>query len=131
MTWSLLLVTGVLLPQQQSRADDFVVYSIYRELDMGNPGETPLKDYYLNMGSSNGLHEGSRVDVIRKFSTYDSITEKLFREVQFKVATLKVIHVESGIAVARMDKMVPFEKNPAIAIKGVMLGDSVRISSDR
>lgn len=128
---TLFLAFAFLLISQQARPADFVVYSIYRELDMGNPGEVPQKDYYLNMGTANGLHEGSRVDVIRKVSTYDSLTEKLYRDVQFKVATLKIVHAESGLAIARLEKMMASDKVPAMAIKGVMLGDTVRISSER
>lgn len=110
---------------------EFFVYSVYRPLDLGNPGETPQRDYYVNMGSANGLREGATLDVMRKISTYDVLTEKLYRDLLFKVGTLKVIHVEGNAAVARLDKVLPADRVPASSQRGFMIGDVVRISSGR
>lgn len=128
---ALLLVTLSGMTATAGQGSDFFVYSIYRELDMGNPGETPQKDYYINMGSANGLREGSLVDVIRRVSTYDAVAEKIHTEVKYKIATLKIIHVEPTVAVARLNKLIPPSKMPAPVIKGVMLGDSIRLSASR
>lgn len=95
---------------------------------MGNPGEVPRKNYYLNMGSSHGLHEGSLVNVIRRVSTYNLLTEKVFNEIKFKVATLKVIHVERSIAVAVIDQSVAARDIPVAEVKGILIGDSIEIS---
>lgn len=106
-------------------AADFVVYGVYRPLDMGNPGETPEKDYYVNMGTANGLHAGAMLDVYRKVSTYDLVSEKLYRDITYKIGTLKVIHAEGNAAVARLDKFASTAQAPAFD-KYVMAGDIVR-----
>lgn len=113
-----------------ANATEFVVYSVYKPLDLGNPGETPLRDYYVNMGTANGLREGATLDVMRKISTYDVLTEKLYRDLIFKIGTLKVIHVEGNAAVARLDKILPAEKIPASSQRNVMVGDIVRVAND-
>lgn len=110
-----------------ANAADFVVYSVFRPLDMGD-GVTPQKDYYVNMGSVNGLREGAVVDVYRKMPTFDLLTEKLYRDITFKIATLKVIHVEKDSAVARLDKMVAQDRSPQSGQSFVMVGDLIRPS---
>lgn len=104
---------------------NFVVYSVYKELDMGNPGEIIQKDYYLNMGSTDGLHKGSTVTVYRKISTYDLLSEKLYKDITFPIAKLKIIHVENNAAVARVESMVSGADTPALAPRAVMIGDLV------
>lgn len=125
ITW--LIVWGILSLPNQSSAADFVVYSVYRALDLGNAGEPPPpKDYYINMGSAQGLSEGSLLSVYRRMATYDLLSEKLYKEVMFPIAKLKVIHVEQGVAIARMDQMIVTDKMPAITPVAVMVGDLVR-----
>ncbi len=123
-----ILVTTILIPNFGTAAD-FVVYSIYRPLDLGPPNETPQKDVFINMGGAQGLREGSIVEVLRRASTYDLLTEKLYREITFPIGRLKVIHVEQNAAVARIDKYYPSEKTPSISPRAVMVGDLVRLAS--
>lgn len=112
-------------------AADFVVYSVYKPIDLGNPGEIPQKDFYVNMGSENGLKNGTSLDVIRKVSTYDLLSEKLYKDVRFPIAKLKVIHVEPNAAIARIDKILPADKTPAVGTRAVMVGDAVQIGSSQ
>jgi hypothetical protein len=108
--------------------DDFIVYSIYRALDLGDPGEKPQKDYFVNMGSRQGIRPGTTLQVLRRVATYDLTSQKLYKDVQFPIAKLKVIHVEPNAAIARLDQMLPPEKTPAISPRAVMVGDLVRNS---
>ncbi|OFZ85127.1 MAG: hypothetical protein A2603_07280 [Bdellovibrionales bacterium RIFOXYD1_FULL_55_31] len=110
------------------RSADFVVYSIYRGLDLGNPGEIPQKDYYINMGSTQGIRDGMILNVHRRISTYDLLSEKLYRDVTFPIARLKVIHTEGTAAIARLDKMLPVEKAPSVNPFAVVVGDIVRVA---
>lgn len=121
-----ILAAGV--PHSSARADGFVVYSEYQALDMGNPGEKPPKDYYVNIGSSNGVHEGTELEVVRSIPTYDLLSERLYKDLRFPVATLKVIHAESSASIARLDKLMPPDNTPAVSYRGVMVGDTVRIN---
>jgi hypothetical protein len=107
-------------------ASDYVIYSVFKPLDLGNPGENPQKDFYVNMGSNQGLHIGAHLDVSRRVSTYDLMNEKLYQDVTIPIARLKVIHVENNAAVCRLDKLVTSEKSPETTIRAVMVGDIVR-----
>jgi hypothetical protein len=119
-------LASLLLGIEPARAAEFVVYSVYRGLDLGNPGETPLKDYFVNMGSAQGVREGMKLEVIRRVSTYDLASQKLYKDVSFPFATLKVIHVENNAAIARLDKLAPAEQTPTMSVRAIMVGDLVR-----
>jgi hypothetical protein len=109
-------------------AADFVVYSVYKGVDLGTPGEAPQKDYYVNMGTLNGLHAGAQLEVRRRMPTYDLVSEKLYKDVTFPIARIKVIHVEDNAAICRLEKLLPADKTPVVASRAVMVGDLVRIA---
>jgi hypothetical protein len=107
-------------------AADYVVYSVYKELDLGNEGEKPEKDFYVNMGTAQGIRNGTILKAYRRVSTYDLMSEKLYRDVSFPIARLKVIHTESNAAIARLEKMLP--DTPAFSPRAVMVGDLVEVA---
>lgn len=117
-------VMAIAAPGQAGADDTYTVYSVYQALDLGNPNEVPQKDYYLSMGQSQGVRDGSIIEVMRKVPTYDLVSEKLYKEMTFPIARLKVIHVESSTAVARLEKLFPPEKTPALSPRAVMVGIS-------
>ncbi len=126
----MLLVAGIgaLMTAIPARAAerDYVVYSTYRGVDLGGAGENSPRDYYVNMGSENGIRPGSVLEVWRKVPTYDLSSQKLYKDLSFPVARVKVIHVESNAAVARLETFYPPEKSPAVLPRAIMVGDMVR-----
>lgn len=110
----------------RSSAQDFMVYSVYKGLDFGNPGEAPLKDYYVNMGSAQGVRTGMTLEVLRKIASYDLVSQKLYQDVTFAFARLKVIHVEKNAAIARLETVFPATETPSFTPRAVMVGDLVR-----
>lgn len=122
------LTLGTLVPSTVHSQGDFVVISVLRSLDLGNTGEQPQRDYFVNMGSSQGIREGTVLEVLRKTPSYDLNSQTLYRDITFPIARLKVIHSESNIAIARLEKMLPPEKTPVIVPNSVMVGDAVRLA---
>lgn len=104
---------------------DGVVYSVSRALDLGGGEPPPPKDFYVNLGAAQGLQPGSRLTVRRRVSTYDLAAEKLYKDVTFSIATLRVIHVERNIAIARLDRFTPQDTTPSLSPRAVMIGDQV------
>lgn len=122
----LTIVSGIVFSPSVIPAEDPIVYSVYKSLDMGNSNDPPQKDYYVNVGSAQGISIGTILEVIRRAPTYDLTNQKLYKDVAFPIAKLKVIHVESSAAIARLDKMNPIDRTPAITPRAVMVGDLVR-----
>ena len=124
----ILFASAALAVGTQTFAADFVVYSVYRGINFGNPGENPEKDFYINVGRVNGARVGEVLEVWRKTPTYDLTTEKLFTDVTFPIARIKLIHVDEKASIARLEKMMPEAQTPAIVPNAVMIGDIVRAS---
>lgn len=121
----LVLFLAIVATPQLVNGSENIVYSVYKELDLGRPGETPRKDYYVSMGSAQGVHIGSILTVSRRMATYDLISEKLYKEVIFPIAKIKVIHAERSVAIGRLQKMLPPEETPTISPLAIMVGDLV------
>jgi hypothetical protein len=120
-------VVGAVLPfPEEGQASEFRVYSMFRSLGLSSE-EVPEKDYYINMGTAHGIHEGSTLVVFRKSPTYDLVNEKLYRDLTFPIATVKVIYVESLASIARLEKFLPAEKTPTIVPRAIMVGDTVKL----
>ena len=116
-------------PMKALSADDLndsTVYGTFAPLAMGNPGEVVHRDFYLSIGSKNGLKVGSKVEVLRKVPTHDLLTRKLQKDMVFSIAVLKVIHVEQTASVARVEKLLGDDNSPAVSPRAVMVGDFVR-----
>lgn len=123
---SIAMATGGALPSSAEAAADFVVYSVYRGLNMGDPGEVSLKDYYVNVGTRNGVKTGTVLTVLRRTSSYDLGTQKLYKDVTFPIARIKVIHAEEDAAIARLEGFESERSTPAYSPRAIMIGDFVQ-----
>ncbi|MGE0614746.1 MAG: FlgT C-terminal domain-containing protein [Bacteriovoracia bacterium] len=122
------VATALLINLSQGFAapKDFFVYSVYTGLNMGNPDEATRRDYYINMGTNQGLRPGSVLEVFRKTSTYDLVNKKLYKDMTLPFAKIKVIHVEEDAAVARLEEILPNDKSAVVAPRAVIVGDFVK-----
>lgn len=112
----------------QGLTNEFVVYGVYNALSMGNPGEKPRRDFYINMGTNHGVRQGGRVKVFRKLATHNLMDKKLHKDMVVPVAHLKVIHAEKTVAIARVEKMVPLDEAAVLSPQSPIIGDIVRLS---
>jgi hypothetical protein len=127
LIWVYAALELCLLSSPIARAAEFTIYNVYRGLSLGNPDEIVQKDFYVNMGTLNGIREGSILEVMRKVSSFNLLNEQLYKDVVFPIARIKVIHVEAAVAVARLEKMLPAENTPAVTPRAIMVGDVVRV----
>jgi hypothetical protein len=112
-------------------ATESVVYQVYRPIDLGYGLEPPPKDFYVGLGQKDGLKKGSSLDVYRKTASFDALTQKHAGDHMIPVARLKIIHVESGTAIARLEQYVSMAMEPVLSTQSVMVGDWVRPSAKR
>ena len=78
------------------------------------------------MGSHNGLKKGSVLDVYRKISSFDNLTQRLVGDHMIPVGRIRVIHADDKSAIARLDKFVSIDQEPGLLPQAVMIGDVVR-----
>jgi hypothetical protein len=114
-----------------ARADEFTVYEVFRPVDLGETDRQPPKDIFINMGSNHGVKKGTILDVYRKVLSFDNVSEKLAGEHMIPVGRIKVIHSDDKTAIARLDKFVSIDQEPAELPQAIMIGDVVKPTSDQ
>lgn len=107
-------------------AADAIVYSVYKGIDLGNPNDESQKDFFINLGTQDGIQPGTIVEVSRRSPSYDLTTEKLYKDLVYPIARLKVIHAEKDAAIARLDRMYPADKTPVLNPRAIIVGDLVK-----
>lgn len=108
-------------------AADHQVYGVRSDFPMFD-GETIQKDYYVNIGTNQGVKSGSTLLVYRGVTTSDNLAQKSSHKIRFPVARLKVIHSDSAASVARIAEMLPVETTPLSGYTNVMVGDEVELT---
>jgi hypothetical protein len=121
------VATWVLTPTALSD-ETAIVYSVFKGIDLGNPNEMVQKDYFINLGTNQGIRVGTVLEVARKSPSYDLTTEKLYKDLIFPFARIKVIHAEKDAAIARLEKLYPEDQTPVLTPRSVIVGDMVKIS---
>lgn len=124
-----LLVGGSwLLAPAALSAETAIVYSVFKGIDLGNPNEAVEKDFFVNLGTDQGIRVGTILEVARKSPSYDLTTEKLYKDLVFPFAQIRVIHAEKDASIARMEKIYSTEKTPVLIPRSVIVGDMVRVA---
>jgi hypothetical protein len=112
-------------------AAESTVYEVYRGVDLGESDRPPPKDIFINMGSNQGVKKGTMLDVYRKITSFDELTQKLAGDHMIPIGRVKVIHSDEKTSIARLDKFVSLDQEPALVPQAIMIGDVVRSASDR
>lgn len=127
MKLTLLLFT--LLISQAVSARSYVIFSMAQDLPMGFDNEIVRKNYYINMGSGQGVKKDSIVDVFRIISVQNPYDNKKRVNYKVKIGELKVLHSSDEAAIAMVNG---FEKEdtPIFELNQFMIGDHVSINVD-
>lgn len=94
---------------------------------MGDKADMPPMDYYLTLGKNHGIAIGTKIEVLRRQSSYDVPNRKLHKDLTYPIARLKVIHTENGASIARLETMTSIERRPSLVPNAVAIGDIVRV----
>ncbi len=107
-------------------AKDYVIYSITQDFPMGHKDEVLNKNYYIDMGKTQGLNKGAVLDVYRSISMLDPYESKKRYEHKIKIAELKITHAEDLSSVAVVNKMDKDENQIVLDVDALMIGDIVK-----
>lgn len=120
-------VSLVSLWNMTALAGDYKVFGIRTDFPMAD-GQPLFRDVYVNMGTAQGIKNGSTLDAYRVITTVDELNQRTGRNISFKIAKLKVIHAESDLAVARVTQFLPPDSTPIGSFTNVMVGDEVEVA---
>lgn len=124
------IVALIFLFQNIALAKEAIVFDVRRPQPMVN-GEVLPQDFYINMGSEDGMKVDMVVTVNRRQTMYDAYTNKSPGDLIVAVGQLRVIHVQQGLSVARLEKMYDRASLPSLDYDGVMVGDRLDMGSAR
>ncbi len=122
---SSVLFSVVSLQPATAQTAQHMVYNVYTNLNMGNKGEQTRKDYYVNVGTQQGIKKGDRLKVYRKVASFNLLSKKLYRDMTLPFAELQVLHAEGDSSVARLVQFFPEDETPAVHPRAVMVGDLI------
>lgn len=109
-------------------AKDVTIFDIRRPLSMENGKEMP-KDYYINGGSETGLKAGMLVTVTRRITLYDPFQSKSPGDLLVPVGRVRIIHVQEGLSVARLEDMLERMALPNLDIDAILIGDRLDLTT--
>lgn len=95
---------------------------------MGTDDQVIKKNFYVNMGSQQGLKKGTRLDVFRVVSVLDPYDNRKRVNYKVKVGELKVIHTNDEAAISVVHKLE--EEVPVLELDQFIVGDHVAVSTN-
>jgi hypothetical protein len=100
-----------------------------QDLPMGFDNEVVRKNYYVNLGASQGIKKDSILDVFRIISIQNPYDNKKRVNYKVKIGELKVLHSSTDAAIAMVNS---YEKEdvPIFELNQFMIGDHVAINVD-
>lgn len=125
-----LTLLSLILFSQAIWAKSFVIFSLTQDLPMGHEGEVVRKNYYVNMGSGQGVKKDSVLDVFRIISIQNPYDNKKRVNYKVKIGELKVVHSSDDAAIAMVNNYEKEENTPIFELPQFMIGDHVSINVD-
>lgn len=124
-TMRLLLLTVFVSLQAKA---DLTIFDVRKNLPLSDQ-DPVFRDFYINGGSESGLSPGMVLTVQRRLPLYDSYQNRSAGDLQLKVAKVKIIHTQKGLAVARLHAEFTRDSAPLLEDNFIMVGDRLDLSS--
>lgn len=111
-------------------AKNYVIFSMSQDLPMGIENEVIRKNYYVNMGTGQGLKKDSILDVFRVVSVQNPYENQKRVNYKVKIGELKILHTSEDASIAAVNEYIKEEEAPVFELKQFMVGDHVSINVD-
>ncbi len=125
-----LTLLSLLIFSQNIWAKTYMIFSLAQDLPMGHEGEVVRKNYYINMGSGQGVKKDSVLDVFRVISVQNPYDNKKRVNYKVKIGELKVINSSDEASIAMVNLYEKEENTPIFELPQFMIGDHVSINVD-
>jgi hypothetical protein len=107
-------------------AKNFVIFNISQDFPMGEEDEILLKNFYVNIGTDQGVHEGTLLDIFRIISKNNPYAGAKRISMKIKIGELEIIHSEENYSIAVLSQRS--NRNQFfLDINAVMIGDQVNV----
>lgn len=112
----------------QAQSKQFTIFDIRRNLPL-TENEQVYRDYYVNLGTDDGVKEGAVLAVYRRLPVTDVYRNKTHTDLVVPLGHIKVILAQRSMSVARLASLVDQAQIPVVQYEKIMLGDRVELSS--
>ncbi len=102
------------------------IFDVRKSLPM-EPTEPSYHDFYINAGSEAGLKKGQYLPVQRAIPVHDPVQNKQQAILTVPVGKILIIHVEHGMAVARLVSELGDDERPTLEYEAIMIGDRIDV----
>jgi hypothetical protein len=126
----LLVLLTLMLLTTSLWARSFVIFSMTQDVSMGQEEEVVRKNYYVNLGSTQGVKKGSILDVFRIISVQNPYDNKKRVNYRVKIGELRVLHTTEDASITMVKNYQKPEEAPVFEIPQFMIGDHVGINVD-
>jgi len=110
-------------------ARSFMIYSVAMDLPMGVDNEVLKKNFYVNLGSKQGVRKGTLLDVFRIISVLDPYDNRKRVNHRVKIGELKVLHANDDAAITAFHKKEDKDM-PVLELDQFIVGDHVAVNTD-
>jgi hypothetical protein len=113
----------------QAGEKTYSVFDIKKTVPLNDHQKT-FRDFYVNIGSEQGVKVGSILAVYRRQGVVDYYRNVLHDDLLVPVAHMRVIMAQKGMSVARIESLTPAKQIPVVEFNTVMLGDRVELAQN-
>lgn len=103
------------------------IIQVNRRIKMTAAEALPPKDYFVDLGKRNGIHEGTLFQVYRRVDVVNGGTGEPAGPVQVLVGELKVISTGEYTSIARVEQQRAPSEIPSADSVNFLVGDEVRL----
>lgn len=111
----------------QGTCEDHLIFSVAEDIPMGYENEVLRRNYYVNLGSNQGVTKGTTLTVFRVISKRNPYDNKKRVNYKIPIGLLEVIHTEDESSVGNIKKLYNAAKDPLFEINSFMIGDHVAV----
>ena len=127
MKRNLLVILTCLITTSLS-AQSYIIYNVTQDFPMGNPNEVLRKNYYINMGSNQGIQEGTVLNIYRDIlGVYPYKAKKIYQH-KVKIGKIRIIHVDEQSSIAKKESFFDTIDDPNLELKDFIVGDYAAVS---
>jgi len=105
-----------------------MIFSVNQDLPMGADNEVIRKNYHINMGTKQGLRQGTVLDVFRIISVLNPYDGAKRVNHRVKMGQVKVLHASETAAITAFHRME--KETPVLELDQFIVGDHVGVNVD-
>lgn len=108
-------------------AREHQIFTVAEDLPMGFENEILRRNYYVDIGSDQGVAKGTTLDVFRTISKSNPYHDQKRVNYRVKIGELEVLHAEDASSIGILKTFEGGKKAPIFEISGFMIGDMVTV----